>query len=48
MKKLASVLVLLAVVGIGQAGEKEIIERLEVAGVGVGYEHPKGVLPLVW
>jgi internalin A len=35
MKKLASVLVLLCVVGTGRTGEKEILERLKEAGVGI-------------
>jgi hypothetical protein len=35
MKKLASVLVLLAVAGAGRCGEKDIIERLEKAGARV-------------
>jgi hypothetical protein len=33
MKKLTTVLVLLSVVGLGQAGENDIIKRLEEAGV---------------
>ena len=37
MRKLASVLVLLAVVGVGQAGEKDIIERLKGMEANVFY-----------
>jgi hypothetical protein len=37
MKNLAAVLVLLAVVGVGRAGEKEIVERLKKAGAKICY-----------
>jgi hypothetical protein len=36
MKRMVSVLVLLAVVGAGRAGEKDIVERLKTAGASVG------------
>jgi 3-hydroxyisobutyrate dehydrogenase-like beta-hydroxyacid dehydrogenase len=47
MKNLAAVLVLLAVVGVGRAGEKDIIERLRKAGIQVArinIDHENDVL----
>jgi hypothetical protein len=38
MKRVASVLVMLVMVGVGRAGEKDLIERLEKAGVDVSIQ----------
>ncbi len=49
MKMLASVLVLLSVVGVGRAGEKDVIERLEKAGAEVNIDrHLFGETTALW